>query len=149
MATLNLVVPNIVTIDAERTFWDKIVILHGLRRWHDNRGVLRQQGHRISRHYYDVYKLVQSPIGQKAINASNLAFDCAHHAQSFFNSADLDLQHAIPGSLAIMPTIEMIEVLRRDYQAMIGMIFGEVPKFSDVIQAIANLEYEINQERST
>ncbi|HSX20511.1 MAG TPA: nucleotidyl transferase AbiEii/AbiGii toxin family protein, partial [Gammaproteobacteria bacterium] len=60
---LNLSVPNVVTIDAERTFWDKVVILHGLRRWHDNRGVLRQKGHRISRHYYDIYKLIRSPIG--------------------------------------------------------------------------------------
>ena len=37
----NLVVPGVVTIDAERTFWDKVVILHGLRRWHDNRSELR------------------------------------------------------------------------------------------------------------
>lgn len=54
MPAADLVVPDVVTIDAERTFWDKIVILHGLRRWHDNRGVLRQQGHRVSRHYYDI-----------------------------------------------------------------------------------------------
>ena len=30
MPSLNLNVPNIVTIDAERTFWDKVVILHGM-----------------------------------------------------------------------------------------------------------------------
>ncbi len=56
MPTTNLIVSDVVTIDAERTFWDKVVILHGLRRWHDNRGALRQQGHRVSRHYYDIYK---------------------------------------------------------------------------------------------
>src|SRR3990167_2143725 len=58
----NFDISNIVTINAERTFWDKVIILHGLRRWHDNRGQLRQQGHRISRHYYDIYKLMHSPV---------------------------------------------------------------------------------------
>jgi len=57
MPTTNFIVSDVVTIDAERTFWDKVVILHGLRRWHDNRGALRQQGHRVSRHYYDIYQL--------------------------------------------------------------------------------------------
>jgi hypothetical protein len=32
MPAANLVIPDIVTIDAERTFCDKVVILHGLRR---------------------------------------------------------------------------------------------------------------------
>lgn len=144
MPALNLTVQNVVTIDAERTFWDKIVILHGLRLWHDNRGVLRQQGHRISRHYYDIYKLVHSPIRVKALKNHNLALDCAHHAQIFFNSADLDLLRAIPGSLALTPSADMLESLKRDYQAMAGMIFGEVPEFSDVINTVSNLEHEIN-----
>jgi len=38
MPAANPVVPDIVTVDVERTFWDKVVILHGLRRWHDDRG---------------------------------------------------------------------------------------------------------------
>src|SRR3546814_1075934 len=32
---LDLIVPNVTIVDAERTFWDKVVILHGLRRWFD------------------------------------------------------------------------------------------------------------------
>lgn len=42
-------IPNVTTIDAERTFWDKIVILHGIRKWYDSKGVMRQNGHRFSR----------------------------------------------------------------------------------------------------
>lgn len=52
---LELTVPNVTIVDAERTFWDKVVILHGLRRWFDIRGELRGGGHRVSRHYYDVH----------------------------------------------------------------------------------------------
>jgi hypothetical protein len=28
------------TVDIHRTFWDKVVILHGLRRWWDRRGLI-------------------------------------------------------------------------------------------------------------
>ncbi|MCX8567028.1 MAG: hypothetical protein ON057_001755 [Glomeribacter sp. 1016415] len=145
MTMVNLAVKNIVTIDAERTFWDKVVILHGLRRWHDNRGQLRRQGHRVSRHYYDMYKLIQSDVGQRAKRNRILAIDCALHAQMFFNSADLDLKSARPGSFALSPTSEMADALRRDYQAMAGMIFGEVPNFAIVINEIVKLEQHINQ----
>ena len=145
MPTTNLIVPDVVTIDAERTFWDKVVILHGLRRWHDNRGALRQQGHRVSRHYYDIYKLSRSPVGQRAAKDRALALDCARHALMFFNSTDLDLIHAQPGSFAITPTPEMEDALKRDYQAMSGMIFGEVPDFAEVLEATRQLEQVINQ----
>jgi hypothetical protein len=69
----------------------------------------------------------------------------ARHVLMFFNSADLDLLHARPGSFAITPTPGMVDALRRDYQAMTGMIFGEVPDFSEVLDATRQLEQVINQ----
>ncbi|MGH7186572.1 MAG: nucleotidyl transferase AbiEii/AbiGii toxin family protein [Pseudomonadota bacterium] len=57
---LNLAVGNVTTVKPERTFWDKIIILHGLRQWHDRRGELRHRGQRVSRHYYDVHQLMQA-----------------------------------------------------------------------------------------
>lgn len=41
---LDLRVSNVVTVQAERTFWDKMIILHGLRQWYERRGVLRHAG---------------------------------------------------------------------------------------------------------
>lgn len=145
MVNTDLSIDNVVTIDAERTFWDKVVILHGLRRWYDHRGQLRQQGHRISRHYYDIYQLLQSEAGQRALNDPGLAVDCVRHAQTFFNSADLDLGSARPGSFSIFPISEMQAVLKRDYQAMANMIFGEVPDFATVMSKVVELERRINQ----
>ena len=37
----------------------------------------------------------------------------ARHVLMFFNSADLDLLHARPGSFAIAPTPGMVDALRR------------------------------------
>ncbi len=137
-------IQNVTTIDAERTFWDKIIILHGLRRWHDNRKELRQQGHRISRHYYDTFKLLRSKTVKK-INY-NLALDCAKHAQIFFNSSDLDLKNARPGFFALLPSIEMQKTLKRDYLAMSGMIFGDIPLFEEVLEEISQFQDVINAE---
>jgi Nucleotidyl transferase AbiEii toxin, Type IV TA system len=52
--SMDLSVVDVTTVVAERTFWDKAVILHGLRQWFEKRGVLRGDGQRVSRHYYDL-----------------------------------------------------------------------------------------------
>jgi hypothetical protein len=141
----NLSVPNVATIDAERTFWDKVLILHGLRRWHDSRGILRQQGQRVSRHYYDLHQLMRSPIGPRAIPDQALATDCARHALVFFNMKDLDLKSANKGTYALLPSTAMMSLLKQDYQAMTGMIFGGAPRFEEVIESVKQLEFEINK----
>lgn len=50
LAETVLDVPNVVTVGPDRTFWDKVTILHGLRRWWDRRGEVRGGGQRVSRH---------------------------------------------------------------------------------------------------
>jgi hypothetical protein len=147
LENLDLTVKGVTTVEAARTFWDKIIILHGLRRWHDKRGTLRHGGQRVSRHYYDVDRLLASPIANIALDDNDLGLDCARHARMFFNSNDLDLAHAAPGSYAIVPSTEMIEPLRRDYQAMAGMVFGGIPDFDAMLLEIQNLEHRLNQPR--
>jgi hypothetical protein len=141
---LNLCVPNIVTIDPERTFWDKVVILHGLRRWFERRGELRRQGQRVSRHYYDIYHLLGSDVGKRAARDLNLARDCVRHARMFFNSTDLDLATAALGTFALSPLPDMNIQLQRDYSAMAGMIFGDVPQWSEILAAIREFEERVN-----
>lgn len=144
LPSTSLQVSNIVTIDAARTFWDKIIILHGLRSWYDNKREIRLQSNRVSRHYYDVFKLINSDIGEKSKLDHALALHCAEHASVFFNRKPLDLELAKPGSYKLMPTNEMIPLLKRDYGAMTNMIFGEVPEFDRVINAISELEKQLN-----
>ena len=147
-ATIDLSVPNVTTVDPARTFWDKIVILHGSRRWYDRRGELRGGGKRVSRHYYDVYRLLGSRVGRLAIGDMQMAADCADHARLFFNRPDFDLETAMPGTFTLAPHDGMIGDLRRDYAAMSTMIFGALPAFEDVMASIAHLEFIVNNPRS-
>lgn len=61
----------------------------------------------------------------------------------FFNSADLDLAHAVPGTLALVPPAGMRDALRRDYAAMTGMIFGAVPSFDEILVAVEDVEPKV------
>jgi hypothetical protein len=144
LPNFDLAVGNVTTVDPSRTFWDKVVILHGLRRWWDRRGELRGGGQRVSRHYYDVYRLLASEIGRKATGDVEMAEDCVRHARMFFNRPDLDLASAIPGSFALTPHYGMLADLRRDYEAMSGMVFGPIPTVDEVVAAIAELERRLN-----
>jgi hypothetical protein len=144
LPALDLTVPGVRTVDPERTFWDKVVIVHGQRRWFDKRGELRGGSQRISRHYYDLHQLAASPNGTAAIADTALGADCVAHARMFFNRPDFDLASAVLGSFALAPHDAMIEQLRADYRAMQGMIFGEPPNFEAVLDGISSLETRLN-----
>ncbi|MEL7688983.1 MULTISPECIES: nucleotidyl transferase AbiEii/AbiGii toxin family protein [Sphingomonadales] len=143
---IDVAVPNVTVVDAERTFWDKVVILHGLRRWYDIRGQLRGNGQRVSRHYYDVFRLLQSDAGQAALADQPLGEDCVAHARMFFNRPPFDLASAHAPTFALCPEKGMIDDLRQDYRAMSVMIFGEPPPFDEVIEAVADLQHRLNDQ---
>jgi len=146
---LDLSVPNVTTIEGGRTFWDKVVIAHGLRRWYERRGELRQEGQRISRHYYDLHCLFNTEVGRTAVSNHELAADCVRHARMFFDRPDYDLASAEPGTFAIAPTGGMIDALKRDYGNTTAMIFGKPPTFDDLLESARALEVAINNLHPT
>lgn len=137
------IVDNITAVSPARTLWDKIIILHGLRQWFERRGVVRQEGQRITRHYYDVYKLLADADGRAAVGDRELARDCARHARMFFNRPDLNLDAAVEGRFSPAPSAAMLPALERDYTNMAGMIFGPVPNFPDIVDRVRQLEAEL------
>ena len=110
----SLAVTNITTVGPERTFWDKIIILHRLRQWHDRRRQLPQGGQRVSRHYHDIHHLMQLASADTWLADQTLALDCARHARLFFGSPDLGLDSATRGAYTLMPDKDMIAALATD-----------------------------------
>lgn len=144
LEALDLRVPDVTTIHAERTFWDKIVIAHGLRSWFERRGELRQDGQRISRHYYDLHSLLASDVGELAVEDLPLGMDCIEHARTFFNRPNYNLAAAAPGTFALRPIGDMVDRLARDYEYTEAMIFGDAPDFEDILSSIAEIEDRLN-----
>jgi Nucleotidyl transferase AbiEii toxin, Type IV TA system len=141
---LNLTIGDVTTIEATRTFWDKVVIAHGLRRWYERRGVLRQEGERVSRHYYDLHCLLGSQIGKAALADRALGTDCVRHARMFFDRPDYDLASAVPGTTAIAPVGGMVDALRRDYANITAMIFGIAPGFEEIVASAKQIDDAVN-----
>ncbi|MGD9810570.1 MAG: hypothetical protein AB7U35_04435 [Sphingobium sp.] len=73
-----------------------------------------------------------------------LGEDCVAHARMFFNRPDFDLASARAPTFALCPEGGMIDDLRQDYRAMSAMIFGEPPRFDEVVEAIAELQNSLN-----
>lgn len=140
---LKMSVSGVTTIEPSRTLWDKIVIVHGLRRWHENRGELRQEGQRVSRHYYDLHCLLRSPVAV-ALRDRQLGADCVRHARMFFDRPDLDLASATPGTFAIKPNPNMLDSLRRDYANTTSMILGAAPSFEEILASITEIDAAAN-----
>lgn len=142
---LNIFAPGVTTIAPTRTFWDKVVIVHGLRRWHERRGELRQEGQRVSRHYYDLFCLFRSRVGAAALADRALGVDCARHARMFFDRPDLDLASATQGTFAIEPNPNMLDQLRRDYANTAPMVFGTAPRFEEIMASIIEINAAANR----
>ncbi|MGI8784389.1 MAG: nucleotidyl transferase AbiEii/AbiGii toxin family protein [Acidobacteriota bacterium] len=144
---LDLTVADVTTILPERTFWDKVVIVHGLRAWFERRDELRQEGQRVSRHYYDLHSILPTDVAGRALSDLALGRECIRHAAVFFGRPDFDLDAAASGHFALSPGAQMLDGLRRDYDAMAGMIFRDTPRFDDVLASIAILEVRLNRQR--
>jgi hypothetical protein len=131
-------------VNPSRTFWDRVVILNGLRCWWDRRGELRGRGHRVSRHSYDVYRLLASEAGRKATEDSQMVEDYVRYARMLFNRPDIDFASAVPGRFALTPHDGMFTDLRRDFEAKSGMVFVPIPTMNEVIAAFLTLERFLN-----
>lgn len=138
-----LTVPGVTTIDPERTLLDKVLILHGMPFWFEAKGTLRGNG-RMSRHYYDVHRMMAAPVGEKALVDDALVDDCVRHARMFFHRSNTGLDVAKRGTFRLRPTPAMLDPLRQDYAAMATMIFGDVPTFDAVLESIALAETRLN-----
>jgi hypothetical protein len=128
------------TLAAERTFWEKVTLLHA----EHHRPPEKPVGPRLSRHYYDVVRLYQGDIGQRALAQPRLLESVVRHKSLFFRSSWANYQTAVPGSIRISPTEARVGDLKRDYQAMAEMFFGEPPSFDEILQATTELEDRIN-----
>jgi hypothetical protein len=139
----SLAVKGVTTIKPQRTFMDKILILHGLVHYFEAKGALRGNG-RMSRHYYDVHQLMNADVGKLACSDPALIENCVRHAKMFFNRNNTGLELAKRGSFRLCPAPDMIALLREDYDAMKAMIFGDIPKFETVLDSVANAQGQLN-----
>ena len=53
-------------------------------------------------------------------------------------------EEAVPGTIKLLPPTYRLSALEKDYVDMSEMMFGEYPKFVELMEFIGELEKEIN-----
>jgi hypothetical protein len=132
------------TLLAERTFWEKATLLHA----EAHRPPSKPARERLSRHYYDLYRLALQAAGQRALEQPELLARVVTHKSFFFAQSWANYETARPGTFRLVPPESRQAELRRDYGDMEAMIFGEAPAWDDIIQGLQQLEDRINARQA-
>jgi len=130
---------KVLTVSAERTFWEKVTILH--------KEAFREKGRfplRYSRHYYDLYCMSSSSIKSHAFADLELLQKVVDFKSRFYASNSARYDVATPRTMRLLPNAKYYLDLRRDYTSMQNMIFGDSPSFESLLDSLRKLEQEIN-----
>jgi len=127
-------------IKAERTFWEKITILH--HEAHRPSGNVQPAGY--SRHYYDVCRMARSEVRGSALADLELLRMVVAFKDKFYHRGWARYDLAAPGTMRLVPPEHVLRAVARDYEKMQFMIFGERPALSDMLETLHDLEAEIN-----
>lgn len=129
---------SVATLAAERTFWEKATILHALH--HGSK--LRD---RMSRHYYDTFVMTEKGIADMALKQPELLQQVVQNKSLMFRDNKASYGTATMTELKLVPTGDMLPVLKKDYAAMQEMFMGDAPSFDDIMKCLAELEKKINK----
>jgi len=128
-------------IKAERTFWEKITILHHEAHRPDGSEIPL----RYSRHYYDIVMMSKNAVKESSYEDLDLLSNVVKFKDKFYHQAWAKYDLAKPGTMKLYPPEYCIEILRKDYKAMKEMIFDEPPTFDKLMSEIKIIESEINE----
>ena len=132
---------EIMTVLPERTFWEKVTILHR----EANRPEGKPFPSRYSRHYYDLYRMMNSPVKDAALNNIELLQKVVEFKEKFYRCPWAKYEDAKIGTMKLMPPERNMQILIDDYKHMQNMIFGDKPEFNKILIGLQKLENEINQ----
>ncbi len=131
---------DILTVLPERTFWEKVTILHREAFRAENRPFPA----RYSRHYYDLYRMMQTPVKDNVLADNELLTKVVDFKDKFYRCPWARYDLAKRGTIRLMPPDYNLDRLRDDYEHMQNMLFGDKPSFEEIMDGMAKLEDEIN-----
>lgn len=133
---------SIPTVLPQRTFLEKIFLLHE----EFSQDVEKIRVNRLSRHLYDLEKLMDTEHGIDALKNTALYNNIVAHREKFNPLRGLDYANHIPSKIKIIPPDGVIKDYERDYEAMTSfMIYGDSFKFENLIKRMLELQTRINR----
>lgn len=129
------------TVNAERTFIEKIFLLH--EEFHKPADI---RVDRLSRHLYDVYHLSQTEFLDIVLNSPDLYASIVDHRYHFVRIGGVNYNLHQPQSINPLPVPTVNEAYKADYARMREeMIYEEnPPSYEELIRGLTNLRERLN-----
>lgn len=129
-------------VNPERTFLEKIFLLHE----EFQKPSEKIRANRMSRHLYDLGKLMNSPYAEVAFADDLQLFNTiVAHRQLMTPLRGIDYANHRPALIDPLPPLAVLPIWQKDYQSMQeSMIFGESLPFDKLMEELSNLKERIN-----
>lgn len=125
------------TVVPGRTFLEKVFLLH--EEFNRPNGCTHIE--RITRHMYDIVKMMDRPFAIEAMNNKILYEDIVSHRKRFTAWSSLDYTTHSPHTITFVPPANIKADLQDDYQKMqMGFIYADAPSFDEIIERMQDLQ---------
>lgn len=97
---------------------------------------------RMSRHLYDIERLMNTPFGEEAINDRDLYNRIVEHRKTYYAVKNVDYSLHAPSSIRVCPPDSELDKWEDDYVTMRqSFIYGDSIPFDELIARIRELEH--------
>jgi len=135
---------EVLTLKPQRTLIEKMLLLHEEYN-RDESAKMRTE--RMSRHYYDLFQLSRQGFASETLRDNEFIEEIIEHRKYYSRIKRFDYNTLKRGNIRIIPRDEILTELKQDYETMRAeMIYGNPPTFEEIVQAMKNLQDEINIE---
>lgn len=131
---------TIPVVSPKRTFLEKIFLLH--EEFQKDTKFIRVE--RMSRHLYDLEKLMDTEHGIEALKDAELYQTIIQHRENFNAVRGIDYANHNPKLINIIPPKETLKDWEKDYKTMQeSMFYGTTLSFDKLMERIAELNTRI------
>ncbi|MGG5505861.1 MULTISPECIES: nucleotidyl transferase AbiEii/AbiGii toxin family protein [unclassified Myroides] len=133
---------NVEVVVPTRTLIEKVLLLHE----EFSKAIENIRTDRLTRHFYDIDKIMDSEFGEQAIVDDDLFTNIVEHRQKVTPLRGIDYSNHKKGKLSILPPEEVFERWAEDYKTMQEhMIIGNSLSWSDLLNRLKEIENKFNK----
>ena len=128
-------VQTIRTVSPTRTFLEKAFLLN------EEFQKEKPRTRRMTRHFYDLEKLMNTPYADLAINDAALYHEIVEHRRKFYHVGYVDYDKDFPDSITILPKEVLLPQYETDYKEMQNsFIYGASLEFGELMERLKVLQ---------
>jgi hypothetical protein len=129
-------------LSIERTFWEKVTLLHDESR----REVFNKNANRKARHWSDVVMLSRHPDYESWCQSQVIRDSVLDIKSTLYGSRHSDYHACRSRNFRLLPEGENFDLLRADYDEMVrsGMFGKTVHSFTEIVDRIMQVQHALN-----